>query len=99
MRAIGGVLLTLVLLYWTYERFVGEGEDPVIRKQSSSDTGTASMLLSGSMAVATVAIIAGALFLAPIAGGPIVDDGRTVALGLGVLVVAHWIIEKEERET
>jgi hypothetical protein len=51
------------------------------------------------MAVATVAIIAGALFLAPIGGGPIVDDGRAVALGLGVVVVAHWIVEKEERET
>jgi hypothetical protein len=98
VRAIAGILLIGVLLYWTYERFVGEGHDPVVRSSTSSDTGTASILLSGSMAVATLAIVAGALFLAPIAGGPILEDGRAVALGLGGLVVVHWIIEKEERE-
>ena len=98
LRAIGGLLVIAILLYWTYERFVGEGEDPVVRSQTSSDTGTVSVLLSGSMAVAALAAVAGGLLLAPMGGGPIVENGQGVMLGLGGLVVIHWIVEKEERE-
>ncbi|OYR61159.1 hypothetical protein DJ71_24425 [Halorubrum sp. E3] len=98
LRAIGGLLAVLVLLYWTYERLVGQGSDPVVRSSMSSDTGSASILLSGSKAVMALAVGAGALLLAPVAGGPIVDASGPVMLGLGGLVVAHWIVEKEERE-
>lgn len=98
LRAIGGILAIVVLLYWTYERLVGEGADPVIRSSTSSATGTASMLLSGSAAVAAVAALAGVMLLAPVAGGPLVGSTQPIALGLGGLVVVHWIVEKEERE-
>lgn len=98
MRAIGGILALVVLLYWTYERLVGQGADPVVRSSTSSDTGTASVLLSGSKAVMALAVGAGALLLAPVAGGPVVASTQPVLLGLGGLVVAHWIVEKEERE-
>ena len=98
MRSIGGALVLIVLLYWTYERLVGEGADPVIRSSTSSDTGSASILVSGSMAVVTLALVAAVLLLAPIAGGPVVESSSPVMLGLGGLVVAHWIVEKEERE-
>jgi|GEM_PF-3433484 len=98
MRAIGGLLALVVLLYWTYERLVGEGADPVVRSSTSSDTGSASILVSGSMAVAALAVGAAALLLAPVAGGPVVDASQPVMLGLGGLVVVHWIVEKEERE-
>jgi hypothetical protein len=97
-RSIAGALVITVLLYWTYERLVGEGADPVLRSSMSSDTGSASILLSGSKAVAALAVVAGAVLLAPVAGGPVVDTTRPVLLGLGGLVVAHWIVEKEERE-
>lgn len=97
-RSIAGALVLIVLLYWTYERLVGEGADPVLRSSMSSDTGSASILLSGSKAVMALAVVSGALLLAPIAGGPVVDATRPVLLGLGGLVVAHWIVEKEERE-
>jgi len=98
IRAVGGVLAIVVLLYWTYERLAGQGADPVLRSSSSTDTGTASVLLSGSMAVAAVAGVAGAMLLSPVAGGPVVDATEPVLLGLGGLVVAHWVVEKEERE-
>ena len=98
LRAIGGILSLIVLLYWTYERFAGEGADPVLRSSTSSDTGSASVLLSGSKAVMALAGGAAALLLAPVAGGPVVSSTQPVLLGLGGLVVAHWIIEKEERE-
>jgi hypothetical protein len=98
LRAIGGLLVVVILLYWTYERFVGEGQDPVVRSSTSSDTGSASVLLSGSMAVGAMAALAAFLLLSPMGGGPIVENGQGVLLGLGGLVVIHWIVEKEERE-
>ncbi len=98
LRSIGAILALAVLLYWSYERFAGEGADPVLRSSMQSDTGTASMLLSGSQAVMAMAGLAAALLLAPVAGGPVVDSSRPVLLGLGGLVVVHWITEKEERE-
>jgi hypothetical protein len=98
IRAVGGVLAVIVLLYWTYERLAGQGADPVLRSSSSSDTGSASILLSGSMAVAAVAGLAGAMLLSPVAGGPVVDATEPVLLGLGGIVLAHWIVEKEETE-
>jgi len=97
-RAIGGVLALAILLYWAYRRLVGTGDDPVLRRQASSETGTVSILLSGSAAILVVSVIAGTLLLAPVAGGPIVETSEPIMLGLGGLVVAHWIVEKEERE-
>lgn len=58
----------------------------------------------GTLAVAelrsigAILALAAALLLAPVAGGPVVDSSRPVLLGLGGLVVVHWITEKEERE-
>lgn len=98
LRAVGATLAVVVLLYWTFERLVGQGADPVLRSSSSTDTGSASVLVSGSMAVAAVAGLAGAMLLSPVAGGPVVDSPQPVLLGLGGIVLAHWIVEKEETE-
>jgi len=98
IRGVLALLLVGVLLYWTYERLVGEGDDPTVRKSVSSDTGTVSMLVSGSAAVAMVAGAAGVLLLTPMAGGPLVANPVPVVAILGGIVVTHWIVEKEERE-
>lgn len=96
IRVVVAVLLSLVLLYWTYERIRNQAADPVIRSSMRSDTGTASVLISGHKAVMMLAGGVAALLLWPTA--PVVADPRPVLLGLGALVVAHWIFEKEERE-
>ncbi|MFD1634628.1 hypothetical protein ACOZ4L_02720 [Haloplanus ruber] len=99
LRAIGATLLLLVVLYWTYERLAGEGRDPVIRSSMSSSTGSASMLVSGAKAVMLVSGLAAALLLAPVAGGPVVSDPTLLLATLGALLLVHWFVEKEERET
>lgn len=77
-----------ILAYWTLERLLGERTDPNISATSSSDTGSATFLVSGTKAVLLVATIV-ALALGSSTG--------VVAI-LAVVVLAHWIIEKEERE-
>lgn len=97
-RLVGAFVLAAILVYWTVERVLGEGDDPVVRSSTSTDTGSASILVSGSMAVAMVTGIGIALLVAPIAGGPVVSNPVPV-LAFGAFVVgAHWIVEKEERE-
>jgi len=98
VRLVGAFLGAVVLVYWTTERLLGQGDDPTLRKSVSSDTGSVSMLVSGSMAVAMVASLVGALLLLPIGGTAAVSNPVPVVAFLGVVVVAHWYVEKEERE-
>ncbi|MFC6757882.1 MULTISPECIES: hypothetical protein [Haloarcula] len=98
IRLVGALLLGAILVYWTIERLLGEGDDPTIRSSTSSDTGSASFLVSGTMAVATVASVAVALLLSPMGGGPVVSDPVPVLAAAAFVVGAHWIVEKEERE-
>jgi hypothetical protein len=98
-RVIGAALLGLLLLYWTFERVRGGERDPVIRSSMSSDTGSASFLVSGTTAVAMVAGLVAALLLWPGQSGQPLLSPQPVLLGLGLVVVGHWFFEKEERET
>ena len=97
VRVVVAALATLILLYWTYERLVGQGRDPVIRQSSSSATGSASVLVSGSMAILVVAGVAVGALLSPMGGGPIAEP-QPVLLLFGAIFVVHWIVEKEELE-
>ncbi|ELZ23492.1 hypothetical protein C475_14503 [Halosimplex carlsbadense 2-9-1] len=94
--AVAGVLLTL---YWTFERLRGEGHDPVLRMSSSSDTGSASFLASGVAAVGIVVGIVAMLVLGVGGAAPIVANPAPVLVFLALIVVAHWVVEKEESET
>lgn len=100
IRSVGAIVLGLILLWWTYERaFKSESRDPVLRMSSSSTGGSASVLLSGTSAVASVAIGVAVLLLAPIGGGPLVEEPLPLLLSLGLLSVAHWAIETNEVES
>jgi hypothetical protein len=46
---------TAVLVWWTYRRAVGDGDDPSISLSAGGQTGSASFLVSGVVAVAFVA--------------------------------------------
>ena len=98
VRLVAAFVLAAILVYWTVERVLGEGDDPVIRSSTSSDTGSMSFLVSGTMAVAAVAGLGAALLLAPIGGGPVVRNPVPVLAFAAFVVGAHWIVEKEERE-
>jgi len=94
LRVGVGLAALAVLLFWTIRRLSGDGDDPSISYSSSSETGSKSVLLSGSYAVLGVAGVVGIAFW------PELSSGGNVALGavLGVVVVAHWILEKRERD-
>jgi len=49
------LVTTLVLVWWTYRRVVGDGTDPSIALSGGNGTGYGSLLLSGILAVAFVA--------------------------------------------
>ncbi|WP_436931672.1 hypothetical protein [Halosimplex halobium] len=98
VRLAGAVIGVLLILYWTYERLRGEGHDPVLRMSSSSDTGSASFLVSGVAAVLLVAAIVVLLLLGVGGAAPLVSNPVPILVFLGLVALAHWIIEKEERE-
>lgn len=99
LRLVGAIMMALVLAWWTYERAVkDEPRDPVIRSSMSSNGGSASMLLSGTKAVMTVAGAVAVLLLAPIGDGAVVSDPQPVLLGLGLVTFAHWAVETNEIE-
>lgn len=85
---------TVILAFWTVTRLLGSDDDPTIRHQATSETGTLSFLVSGTMAVAMVSGVV-ALAVAPeILAGTLVGY-LTVGL-LAVVVVMHWLVEKTE---
>lgn len=98
VRIAGAAVGVLLTVYWTVERLRGEDHDPVIRMSSSSDTGSASFLVSGVMAVAVVAGIVAILVLGLGGAAPLVANPGPFLVMLALIVAAHWILEKEERE-
>lgn len=96
VQLVVAALGTIVLAYWTGERLRGEGDDPTIRRSMNSETGTASFLVSGTKAIFLVAGVVAIALLNPM--NPLVGNPQAVLGGLGVLTVAHWMFEKEERE-
>lgn len=92
-RIVVALVVLAVLAYWTVERALGQGDDPTLRHTSSSDTGTVSVLLSGTNAVLLLVAI-GVLALAPE-----IAQGNPLLLGVFAAIgVLHWYFEKEERE-
>jgi hypothetical protein len=82
----------LVLIYWTYERLRGEDDDPALNYAKETETGATTMLFSGTFAVGLVALLVTMALWADIRAQPAI-----AAVPVGI-VVAHWIVEKEERE-
>lgn len=100
MRLVVAGVAVLVLLYWTAVRALGERSDPTLRATSSSSTGSMTFLVSGVKAVLLLAGIAAVALLMPVPGVPTLVANPALVVGaLALLVVAHWIAEKEERET
>lgn len=92
LRLVGGLVALAVLFYWTIRRIMGDGEDPTLRTSNSTETGYASVLVSGSYAVAAVVVIAGWLFWPWIRSSP----GLVVPMVL--IVGAHIWWEGTERD-
>lgn len=100
MRVVVGAAVLMILLYWTAERALGEDADPTLSATSRSETGSMAILLSGTKAVMFLAGLVALALLAPVPGMSAVVANPTLVIGaLALLVVAHWIFEKEERET
>ncbi|QLH83219.1 hypothetical protein [Halosimplex pelagicum] len=98
-RLAGAAVGVLLIVYWLIERLRGEGHDPVLRMSSSSDTGSASFLVSGTAAVVVVAAIVAVLLLGVGTAAPLVSNPAPVLAFLALLAFAHWVYEKEESET
>jgi hypothetical protein len=94
-RVAGVLIIAVILVYWTIERIRGGSADPSLSMSSSSDAGSAVFLVSGVKAVALLALALVGLLYWP---APLVSDGQAILVGIGLVVVAHWIFEKEERE-
>jgi len=89
-------VISIVLIYWTIERVLGGSADPSLSMSSSSDTGSAVFLVSGVKAVSVLATGLVGLLYWP---APLVQNTQIVLVAIGLVVVAHWIYEKEERES
>jgi hypothetical protein len=100
MRVVVALLAGVVLVYLTVERAAGEDDDPTLRASSTSETGSMSVLVSGTKAVLVLAGVVAMALVGPGMGvEPVVRRPAVVLAALGLVVVAHWIYEKEERET
>jgi hypothetical protein len=99
VRGVIVMMAGLVLVFWTVERLLGQGGDPSIRASRSTETGTMSFLVSGVKAVMLVAGVVAIATLGPVPGAePLVQNQGLVLGALGLVVVAHWYYETEERE-
>lgn len=92
IQQLAGLGAVLLLVYWTAERLLGQGEDPAISKTMTSETGQSSLLISGVHLVGLTALVAAWGFR------DIIAENSMFAVALFVLVGAHWYFEKEERE-
>lgn len=98
-RLVGAVLMGLLLAWWTYERALrDDARDPVIRRSTSSQAGSSSILISGFDAVFVVSAGIATLLLAPVGAGPLIDSPQLLLLALGVVAMAHYFVETEEVE-
>lgn len=90
-RVAVALLAGVVLVYWTWRRAMGDGDDPTLRLSKRSEAGTTSVLFGGVHAVLLVALIAAvALF-------PELQAQPGIAVVLVGVVAAHWVVEKRER--
>jgi hypothetical protein len=88
---VGLVLVTTaVLVWWTYRRAVGDGDDPSISVSTGGLTGSFSFLVSG---VVAVAFVAGGWILG---FGPEIAEKPALALIPLAFVAAHAFIEVRE---
>jgi hypothetical protein len=83
-------LLVVVMVYWLLRRLGGNNEDAALRASTSSETGYLSFLVSGTMAFAILAALAGLFLLPEIAQMPL------IGVALLVPVVVSWILNKQE---
>lgn len=92
LRAVGGLVLVALLTWWTIYRLRGGESDPTLRFAKSSETGSSSMLLSGSYAVGAVVLVAGVLLAPWLRANPL------ALVVLAIVFVAHLVIEGRETE-
>lgn len=84
--------LGFALVFWTYRRLTGDGDDPSITASASSKSGTMSFLASGMGAIALVSGLIVVLLLPEIIAG-----NYTVLFVLAVVLGLHWWYERRER--
>lgn len=88
--AVAG-LLVVMMVYWLVRRLVfGRGDDATIRASSSSETGSLSFLVSGTMAFTLLGVIAGVVLAPEIIKRPV------IGVVIAVPIVAAWILNKRE---
>jgi uncharacterized membrane protein len=92
-RWFAAALFVVVLVYWIVRRLLGNSTDASIRSSSSTSTGSASILLSGTMAFAAVAIGAAVLLAPEIMSSPV------LGVALLALVTVGWLLNKQEVAT
>lgn len=93
-RFVAAGVLQLIVIYWTYRRIaLGDRTDPNLQQSTQTDTGSMSILLSGTMAVGLLVGLTGLLMLPEILGGSMFWPAL-----LASQFSAHWVLEKHERE-
>lgn len=92
LRLFGGLLGVGLLLLWTVSRARGRGEDPTVKWFKTTETGSASFLMSGSYAVAGVVV------LVAIVLWPWLSQSLALAGILALVVVVHVWWEAKERD-
>lgn len=93
LRLLLAGAVQLVIIYWTYRRLAGGDTDPNLQKSSRTDTGTLSILLSGTMAVGLLVGVTALLVAPEIMAGNLIWPAVLVSQ-----FSIHWLFEKRERE-
>lgn len=84
------LVTTAVLVWWTWRRLQGDGDDPSIALSAGDGSGSFSFLVSGFVAVA---FVAGGWVLGL---GPEIQQRPEIALIPAAFVVAHAYVEVRE---
>jgi hypothetical protein len=91
------IILGLLALAWmTYRRVLVSSADPNVSFSAGTDTGSTSFLISGVFLIAHVAmgIFVTVVVREWLAGGAM--NLTVPAVGLGLIVLGHYIVEKRE---
>ena len=89
-RATIAVALGLLVLWWTVNRFRGEGADPQFSMEKQSQAGYTGVTLSGVHLVGAVVGVIGLLLW------PVLVEYRVLQLALLGVVLVHYVVEKRE---
>jgi len=89
-RVTLAIALAVLVIYWTYARLRGEGDDPQLSVEQESRAGYSGMTMSGFHLVGVVVAVIGLL------AWPVVVASRLAQIVLLGVLVIHYAIEKRE---